>query len=258
MEQRKVALITGASRGIGKGIAQLLNQEGWFTVLTGTSGTEQGAKVLSTLANPEAACYLQGNNAAAEDRERMISEIVSRFGRLDLLVNNAGVAPLNRLDILETTEESYDRVMNINLKGMFFLSQLAANEMIREQGLEIPGYAPRIVNISSMSSYTSSTNRGEYCISKAGISMVTLLFADKLAEYGIPVFEVRPGIIATDMTEGVKGKYNNLIDGGITPIKRWGTPEDIAKAVLVLASGMLDFSTGQVLNVDGGFHIRRL
>ena len=173
-------------------------------------------------------------------------------------MNNAGVACEVRLDVLETTEESFDRVVGINTKGTFFMCQIFANLMIGYQGRGLVDYTPRIVNISSVSSYTSSTSRGEYCISKAGISMTTLLFADRLAEYGIPVFEVRPGIIKTPMTDVVSEKYDKLIDEGLTPIKRWGTPEDVAKCVLAASSGLLDFGTGTVLNADGGFHIRRL
>ena len=160
--------------------------------------------------------------------------------------------------MLETTEESFDRVVGINTKGTFFMCQTFANLMIGYQAKSLADYNPRIVNISSVSSYTSSTSRGEYCISKAGVSMTTLLFADKLAEYGIPVFEVRPGIIKTPMTDVVAAKYDKLIEEGLTPIKRWGTPEDVAKCVLAAASGLLDFGTGTVLNADGGFHIRRL
>jgi len=173
-------------------------------------------------------------------------------------VNNAGVAPRVRLDILETTEESFDFLINVNLRGTFFMCQAAANLMRGYQARGVEDYTPRIVNIASMSSYTSSTNRGEYCISKAGISMVTQLFADKLAEDGIPVFEVRPGIIQTDMTATVTEKYQKLIDGGVTPIRRFGQPEDVANCVMAAVSGRLDFATGQVLNADGGFHIRRL
>ena len=175
-----------------------------------------------------------------------------------MLVNNAGVAPTVRLDLLETTEDSFDRLMQINLKGTFFMCQLAARMMIDMQGKGLEDYTPRLVNISSMSAYTSSTSRGEYCVSKAGISMTTQLFADRLAEYGIPVFEVRPGIIQTDMTAGVTEKYQKLIDGGITPIKRFGQPADVANCVCAAVSGLLDFAAGQVLNADGGFHIRRL
>ena len=254
---KKIAFITGSSRGIGYGIAQELNQEGFITVLSGTSPAEKAAGAVQSLPFPENALYIQGDISKAEDRRNFLDTILSSFGRIDLLVNNAGVAPSVRLDILQTTEESYDRVMGINLKGMFFLTQLFANSMIQLK-TQLSDYCPRIVNISSMSSFTSSTNRGEYCISKAGISMVTMLFADKLAETGIPVFEIQPGVIATDMTSGVKEKYDKMISKGITPIRRWGTPKDIADAVSVCASGKLDFATGQVLHVDGGFHIRRL
>jgi len=179
------------------------------------------------------------------------------MGRIDLLVNNAGVSPKVRMDILEVTEESYDRVMTINLKGPFFLTQLVANWMIELKKFRNE-LEPKIVNISSISAYTSSTSRGEYCISKAGVSMMTKLYADRLSEYGVNVYEIRPGIIFTPMTEPVKEKYDKLISEGITPIKRWGTPEDVAKAVVAIAKGYFPFSTGEVFNVDGGFHIRRL
>lgn len=255
---QKIAFVTGSSRGIGYGIASQLNEEGYFVVMSGTSPIEKVMETIQKLPYPENALYIQGNIAVAQDRQNFLDTILSTFGRIDLLVNNAGVAPNVRLDILQTTEESYDRVMGINLKGMFFLTQLFANAMIRLKEQNIIDYTPRIVNISSMSSFTSSTNRGEYCISKAGISMVTMLFADKLAEFEIPVFEIQPGIIATDMTSGVKEKYDRLISEGVTPIKRWGYPADIANAVSVCAGGKLDFATGQVLHVDGGFHIRRL
>jgi len=174
-----------------------------------------------------------------------------------MLVNNAGVAPSTRMDLLEATEESFDRVMGINLKGPYFLTQQIANWMI-EQKKAHPERTFRIVSTGSISSYTSSPARGEYCVSKAGISMMTKLYADRLAEYGIGVFEISPGIIATDMTSVVKDKYDKLIAEGLTPIKRWGQPEDIGKAVGAIAEGRLDFSTGQVINVDGGFHLRRL
>ena len=256
--EQKVAFVTGSSRGIGYGIATQLNEEGYFVVMSGTSPIEKVMEAIQKLPHPENVLYLQGNIALTEDRQHFLDSILSTLGRIDLLVNNAGVAPNVRLDILQTTEESFDRVMNINLRGMFFLTQLFANAMIRLKDENIEDYTPRIVNISSMSSFTSSVNRGEYCISKAGISMVTMLFADKLAEYGISVFEIQPGIIATDMTSGVKEKYDRLIAEGITPIKRWGYPKDIAGAVSVCASGKLDFATGQVLHLDGGFHIHRL
>ncbi|MCR5263965.1 MAG: 3-ketoacyl-ACP reductase, partial [Clostridiales bacterium] len=222
---RKVALVTGSYQGIGKGIAEKLKKEGYTVVYSDVHETMEGE------------LYHKCDISSAEDREKLLAFIDGEFGRLDLLVNNAGVACKVRLDVLETTEESFDRVVGINTKGTFFMCQLFSNYMISclEKGLE--DYSPRIVNIASNSSYTSSTSRGEYCISKAGVSMITLLFADRLAEYGIPVFEVRPGIIKTPMTEVVTAKYDKLIAEGITPIKRWGTPEDVANCVYAAATG---------------------
>ena len=242
----KVALVTGSYQGIGFGIAQALENEGYTVIYS------------DVFDSMDVENYFKCNIASAEDRAALASFVEERFGRLDLLVNNAGVACKVRLDILETTEESFDRVVGINTKGTFFMCQTFANLMIKFQQSGIENYIPRIVNIASNSSYTSSVSRGEYCISKAGVSMITTLFADKLAEFGIPVFEVRPGIIKTPMTEVVTAKYDKLIAEGITPIKRWGTPEDVAKCVIAAGSGLLDFGTGTVLNADGGFHIRRL
>ena len=242
----KIALVTGADQGIGKGIADLLKTSGYEVIYSDVHPEMEGE------------VYCKCDISKAEDRAALAAFIDEKYGRLDLLVNNAGVACKVRLDVLETTEESFDRVVGINTKGTFFMCQTFANLMIGYQAKGLEGYEPRIVNIASNSSYTSSTSRGEYCISKAGVSMTTLLFADKLAEYGIPVFEVRPGIIKTPMTDVVSAKYDKLISEGLTPIKRWGTPEDVAKCVLAAASGLLDFGTGTVLNADGGFHIRRL
>lgn len=243
---QKVAVVTGSRRGIGKGIADALKNEGYLVVYS--ARTED-----SKLEN-----YCPCDISDERDREALLQFACRFTGRVDLLVNNAGVACEKRLDILETTEESFDRLLRVNTKGTFFMCRLFARHMI-EQKQRDAEYVPRIVNISSVSAYTSSVSRGEYCISKAGISMVTKLFADRLAEYGIPVFEVRPGIIATDMTECVKEKYDRMIlEEGITPIRRWGTPEDVANCVLAAAGGLLDFGTGTVLNADGGFHIRRL
>lgn len=254
----KTALITGAARGIGNGIAVQLAKDGFaiaiMDVLDENSVTENISKVKET---GRPVLYVKGDITSAESRQSVVDRIISEFGRIDVLVNNAGVAPKKRMDILETTEESMDFVLGINLKGTFFLTQLVANIMVREVK-EVEGISPKIVNISSNSAYTSSTSRGEYCISKAGVSMVTTLFADRLSEYGINVYEIRPGIIMTDMTSVVKEKYDNLIANGLTPIKRWGYPEDIGNAVSVLCSGRLAYSTGEVINVDGGFHIRRL
>ena len=243
---QKVALVTGASRGIGLAIADKLLAEGYRVI-----GTARGEGYSGS------ADYFKCDISKAEDRLKVLEYIKKEYGRIDLLVNNAGVACAERKDILQTTEESFDRLISINTKGTFFMCQTFANYMIELKN-ELPDYTPRIVNVSSVSSYASSVNRGEYCISKAGISMTTLLFADRLAEYGIPVFEVRPGIIRTSMTECVTEKYDKLISEGITPIKRWGEPSDVANCVSAAASGLLDFGTGTVLNADGGFHIRRL
>lgn len=200
----------------------------------------------------------QADIALAGDRARLIDFTRSAFGRLDLLVNNAGVAPAQRLDLLETTEESFDRVLGINLKGPFFLSQMAARWMVELARAGLPSFHPKIITISSISAYTASVNRGEYCIAKAGLAMLTPLFAARLAEHGIQVFEIRPGVMATDMTAAVKSKYDALIAQDLTPIARWGDPADVGKAVVAIYQNLFPFSTGEVINVDGGFHLRRL
>lgn len=244
---KKIALVTGVASGIGRACAEKLLKEGYAVV---------GMSRRAAMENPPEGdfLYVAGDISVTQDRQKFVDAALEQYGRIDVLVNVAGVAPKVRADLLTMTEESYDYVMNINTRGTLFLTQLAANAMLKNEG-EQKG---AIVNISSMSAYTSSVNRGEYCISKAGVSMITKLFADRLAEYGIPVNEVRPGIIATDMTSKVQGKYDALIDGGLLPIKRWGRPEDIAQAVWALCSGDLPYVTGQSLDVDGGFHIRRL
>ncbi len=250
---KKTALITGSARGIGLGIARALAGEYQLIM----SATRDHVEIPEDL-KEQGAVYIRCDISKTEDREHLFREIDRLFGRLDVLVNNAGVAPTVRADVLETTEESFDRVLGINLKGTYFMCQAGANYMIRGMEAGLPDYQPRIVNLSSMSSFTSSTSRGEYCVSKAGISMVTKLFADRLAEYPIPVFEVQPGIIATDMVAPVREKYDRLIEGGLTPIRRIGEPSDIGAAVKALASGALDFATGTVIHEDGGFHIQRL
>lgn len=256
---KKVAVVTGSRRGIGLAIIKKLAEAGYIVVISDVISAEEAAPVVSELKEKGFdADYIKCDISNEADRAAFIKAIEEKYGRLDVHVNNAGVAPNVRLDILETTVESFRRLMKINLEGTFFMCQLVANTMIKMKEKNLEDYNPRIVNIASISSYTSSTNRGEYCISKAGISMVTKLFADKLAEYGIPVFEVRPGIVMTDMTAGVREKYEKLIAEGITPIKRFGQPEDVANCVMAAVSGYLDFATGQVLNADGGFHIRRL
>jgi NAD(P)-dependent dehydrogenase (short-subunit alcohol dehydrogenase family) len=258
-DMRKTALVTGGSRGIGRAIAETLANSGFDVVIAGSSSEEAARDVLSACEKSGVrAIYVQGDIGSAEGRRAIFDGTRKQFGRLDVLVNNAGVAPKERVDILQATEESFDRVVGINMKGPYFLTQLVANWMIESKGQIPGGYNPVIVNIGSLSAYVSSTARGEYCMSKAGVSMMTILFADRLSEYGINVYEIRPGIIETDMTEKVKDKYDAMIDGGITPIKRWGKPDDIARAVSAIVSGAFPFSTGDVFNVDGGFHLRRL
>jgi 3-oxoacyl-[acyl-carrier protein] reductase len=253
------ALITGGSRGIGRGIALALARAGW-NLLINFRSNEQAARDTAK----ECAAYnihaeiVQGDVAVAADRALLIQTMREKFGRLDLLVNNAGVAPNERTDILEAKEESFDRLININTKGPYFLTQAAARWMIDQSKSNPDQPRPQIVTISSISAYTASISRGDYCVSKAGLSMMTKLFAARLAEHGINVFEIRPGIIATDMTAGVKEKYDALIAKGLSPIARWGTPEDIGKAVVAIATRSFPFSTGEVINVDGGFHLRIL
>ena len=248
----KNIIVTGCARGIGEAVAKKFLSEGY--AVTGMDLAD-AAEVMNKY-NCENFFCIKGDLSKKEDRDNLIKEALKKFGRIDGLVNVAGVAPRERNDILNMTEESYDFVMGINTKGTLFLTQAVANEMIKNEPEEgIRGY---ICNISSMSGYTTSVNRGEYCISKAGVTMITKLFADRLSEYGIFVNEVRPGIIATDMTDKVKDKYDNLIENGLLPIKRWGRPEDIAAGVYALCSGNLPYVTGQSLDVDGGFHLRRL
>ena len=256
--RKNTAIITGAGRGIGRGIALALAKHGWNIAINYRGNAAAAAETLEMVnATDGQGIVVQANIADSVDRERLITETTTAFGRIDLLVNNAGMAPRRRLDILETTEASYDEVMAVNLKGPFFLTQQVANQMIAMQQAGTI-MQPKIINIGSISAYTSSPNRGEYCISKAGMGMMTTLFADRLAGEGINVYEIRPGIIETDMTGAVKEKYDHLIADGLTPIRRWGQPDDIAQAVVALAEGSFPFSTGEIINVDGGFHFRRL
>ncbi len=254
------ALVTGARRGIGRAIALELAASGLDVIVNDLpmkTDPQMDSLVQEISRAGRRAVVCPGDISAARDRRAIVASALRTAGGIDLLVNNAGVGPRKRMDILSTTEESFDQVLSVNLKGSFFLSQLVANSMVeRRQAGDACPFA--IVNISSISAYASSPSRAEYCISKAGVSMMTKLFADRLAEYGINVYEIRPGIIATDMTQGVKEKYDALIEGGITPIRRWGHPEDVAKAVAAVASGAFPFSTGEVINVDGGFHLRKL
>ncbi len=254
----RIALVTGAGRGIGRGIALALAEKGWSLAVNYRGNRSAADETIAALhALGADALAVQADISAAADRRRLVDETVTHFGAIDLLVNNAGMAPRQRVDLLQMSEASYDEVLEVNLRGPFFLTQLVANAMIG-QVETARATRPVIVNISSLSAYASSPNRGEYCISKAGMAMMTVLFADRLAEYGINVYEIRPGVIATDMTSVVKEKYDKLIGDGLTPIRRWGEPDDVARAVLAIAEGYLPFSTGEVINVDGGFHLRRL
>lgn len=254
----KIALVTGGSRGIGLGIAQKLAAEGWDLAINGVREESAITSVLEGLrANGGKVIYCQGNVGESADRRQMMEQVKAELGGLNVLVNNAGVAPRERRDILETTEESYDYVMDINLKGSYFLCQAAANWLVTQKKAD-PAFWGCMINISSISATVASVNRGEYCVSKAGMSMVTQLFATRLGEYDLPVYEVRPGVIMTDMTGGVKEKYDKLIAEGLSVQKRWGLPEDVGKTVAMLARRDMPFSTGQVLMVDGGLTLPRL
>lgn len=254
---KRTAIVTGGSRGIGYAIARKLGLDGFQVVILATGEQGKYAEALAQLTEQEIDWhYVQGSIDSGSDRKRLVEETIRCFGRVDVLVNNAGVAPLERKDLLEMSEESFDRVMGINTKGTLFLTQLVAKQMLRQE--RDGKKRGTIVNVGSCSAQVSSVNRGEYCISKAGISMITQLFADRLAPEGILVHEVRPGVIATDMTSGVREKYDALLEAGAFPIKRWGTPEDVANAVSVFCSDQFQYTTGNYLDVDGGFHIRRL
>jgi NAD(P)-dependent dehydrogenase (short-subunit alcohol dehydrogenase family) len=265
-----VALITGASRGIGRGMALELAPLGYDLVIN-YAGNEAAAT--QTARDCTAAAQASQKTIRAEicqadiskpgDRDQLLAFTKKTFGRLDLLINNAGVAPKVRADLLDASEESFDRLMDINVKGPYFLTQAAARWMIEQQtspstAEDSPPLRPKIITVSSISAYTASVNRGDYCVSKAALSMLTSLYASRLAEHGIGVYEIRPGVIATDMTGPVKEKYDRLIAEGLTPIRRWGTPEDVGRAAAAIAQDLLPFSTGEVINVDGGFHLRSL
>ncbi|HEY3323451.1 MAG TPA: 3-ketoacyl-ACP reductase [Planctomycetota bacterium] len=260
MENSKLpaALVTGGSRGIGRGISLALAKLGWRVGINYTANAAAAQETVDLIQQAGGqAEAVQADVANTSQRKYLMGFMLQRFGRLDALVNNAGVAPEVRADLLEASESSFDRLIAINLKGPYFLSQLAAQTMIklRQEGTIERGY---IVNISSISAYAASVNRGDYCISKAGISMMTKLFATRLAEENIFVHEVRPGVIATDMTGSVKAKYDKLLAEGLAPIHRWGQPEDIGACVAAILRGDFPYSTGQVFDVDGGFHLRRL
>jgi 3-oxoacyl-[acyl-carrier protein] reductase len=258
MDFKRIACITGGARGIGFGVARILAREGFDLALSGVrdeAAASDSLKALRALGAEVLYCQADVSDSAA--RARMLDEIRRTYGRLHVLVNNAGVAPAVRADMLEATEESFERLIRINLQGPYFLTQNVARWMIEQKKAD-PAFTGAIVNVSSISSTVVSVNRGEYCISKAGVSMATQLWAARLGEFGIPVYEVRPGIIKTDMTSGVTAKYDKLIAEGLLVQPRWGFPEDVGKAVAMLARGDLAYSTGQVLNVDGGLTLSRL
>lgn len=255
---KQVAFITGGSRGIGFGIAEILAREGFDLAINGMRPEENVQEVLEALRKYGTdVIYCQGDIASTEARRQMLEKIKSHYGRLHILVNNAGVAPKERKDLLEASEESFEYVLKTNLQGPYFLTQNVANWMI-DQKKEDENFSACIVNISSISATVASVNRGEYCVSKAGMSMMTLLFATRLGEYGIPVYDVRPGVIKTDMTSGVTEKYDRLISEGLCAQPRWGYPEDVGKVVAALAKGYFPYSTGQTIMVDGGLTIPRL
>ncbi len=255
---KKVALVTGGTRGIGLGISQQLARDGFSLAVNGRRAEADVAEAVDALKKLGAeVLYCLADVADAAEREHMVTAIRNKFGRLDVLVNNAGVAPDVRADLLDATQESFDRLISINLRGPYFLTQLVAQWMI-EQHQADGKFAGVIVNVSSVSATVASVNRGDYCISKAGVAMATQLWAARLAEYGIQVYEVRPGVIRTDMTSGVVEKYDKLIAEGLTVDPRWGTPEDVGRAVGVLARGELAYATGNVIMVDGGLTLPRL
>jgi len=255
---RKVALVTGGSRGIGFGVAKRLAAGGYDVAVNGRRPLAEVEPALAELRSAGVdALYCRADVAELADHAAMLGQVRERFGRLDVLVNNAGVAPSVRADILDAGAESFDRLISINLRGPYFLTQAAAQWMVEQRRAD-PAFRGCVVNVSSVSATVVSTNRGDYCISKAGVAMATQLWAARLAEFGIDVYEVRPGVIATDMTSGVTEKYDKLIAGGLTVEKRWGTPEDVGRAVAALARGEIPYATGQVLNIDGGMTLQRL
>ncbi|MFP4166461.1 MAG: 3-ketoacyl-ACP reductase [Opitutales bacterium] len=255
---KPVAFVTGGSRGIGFGCASRLAELGFDLAINGMRDEEQIREPIAELKSLGAeVLYCQGDIGSTEARSTMLKHIRSHYGRLNILVNNAGVAPKERKDILEASEESFEHVVGTNLQGPYFLSQSAANWMI-EQKKEQPDSFFAIINVGSISATVASVNRGEYCIGKAGVAMMTSLFAARLGEYDIPVYEVRPGITKTDMTSGVREKYDKLLSEGLCATPRWGYPEDTGKAVGALARGDFPYSTGQVISVDGGLTLPRL
>ena len=255
--QKDVALITGGSRGIGFAIAQQLGSDGYDLAIVGRRAEEEVQEPIAILKEAGAdVLYCRCDISDSSEREKMLADVKAHYGRLNVLVNNAGMAPRVRADILEADESSYEEVMKVNLQGPYFLTQAVANWMVAQSSNS--DFSGCVINVSSISAVAASIGRGEYCVSKAGLSMATKLYALRLAEYGIPVYEIQPGVIATDMTAGVKDKYDKLIADGLFPQARWGQPEDVAKVAASMAGGSLPYSTGAVVRVDGGFLIERL
>ncbi len=258
MPEPRVAIVTGGSRGIGRGICEELARIGLAVTVNYATRPDAAEEVVAGItAAGGQAIAVKANVGSAEDRQGLVAQTLEAFGRLDVLVNNAGITSQGRKDVLEATEESWDVVFDTNLKGPFFLAQSAANEMIRLMGEGVIAKG-KIINISSISRFAVSVNRADYCMTKAAVGMMTKLFAQRLADENINVFEVSPGVIASDMTAPVQEKYDKLIAEGLWPIRRWGQPEDVAKAVVALVEDYFPFSTGDVFNVDGGFHFRSL
>ena len=263
MKNRPVALVTGAGRGIGRQVVLELAKNGCDAVgvdiICDPHNSQSGLFEVKRCTEDLGARFLplRGDVSSLGDHEKIVEQTLTQFGRIDVLVNNAGIAPEKRIDILETTPESYDRVLSVNARGSFFLTQRIARQM-RNQSRKDLSIQPSIVFISSISADVSSPSRAEYCISKAALSQAARIFADRLSEYGINVYEIRPGIIKTEMTEAVRDKYDKLIDEGLVPQKRWGLPGDVAKAVAALVQGAFSYSTGLIVEVSGGMNIRRL
>lgn len=254
MHSQPVALVTGGSRGIGRGICRELARQGYAVAINYAGNRAAAEETQRLLGDSSVNLLCQADVGASADRQRLVDTVLAQWERIDVLVNNAGITSVGRKDILESTEDSWDQVFAVNLKGSYFLTQQVANAMLAQ----LPNLVrPTIINISSLSAHALSLNRGDYCIAKSGIRMMTQLFAARLADHGIRVFEVRPGIIDTDMTAGGKDRYTALIAEGLTPIRRWGTAADVGRAVAALVGDALPFSTGDVLNVDGGYHLRR-
>jgi len=256
---RRIALITGGSRGIGYGCAEHLARAGFDLAINGVREEKDAAAALDGLRKLGAeVVYCRGDISSAKDRAAIIQRVREKFGRLHVLVSNAGVAPKVRADVLETSEESWDHVVGANLKGGFFLTQAVAKWLIAQKQADPQGFHGSIIIVSSISATVVSTNRGEYCVSKAGLAMVAALFAARLGEYDLPVYEVRPGVIKTDMTAGATAKYDKLLGEGLAVTRRWGTPDDVGRAAAALARGDFPYSTGSVIMVDGGLTVPRL